>query len=78
MVAPQDRPRLGLNEGYGCIGIKLLPKTKTCRMARADQYISFYSSSGLSLGTWLGDLQTLHIRMFGEADGPVFQHLDGT
>ena len=78
VVQPADGPRLGLEPGQGCIGLQLLPETKTCRTSRADQYISYNSSSGLSLGGWLDDLRDLHQTMFGATAGPIFRRVDGT
>lgn len=77
IVGPADGPTLGLDLGIGAIALQLLPETKTNRTSRADQYISYCSASGLSCGYWLEELLALHIRIFGQASGPVFQHVSG-
>ena len=78
MTAPGDGPTLGLEPGVGAVAFRLLPETKTNRTSRADQYISYYSSSGLSYGVWVTRLDGIHTRLFGQAAGPLFRHFDGT
>ena len=55
------------------LALRLLPETKTNRTQHADQYVSFHSALGLSLGIWLLELRSLQERMFRRvASGPVF------
>ena len=63
--------------GIGAISLQLLPETKTNRTSRADQYISYCSASGLTCGYWLDELMALHVRIFGQASGPVFRYVSG-
>ena len=77
VTQPQHGPVLGLEVGNGAIGLRLLPETKTNRTSRVDQYVSYHSASGLSLGVWLDRLDDLHTRLFGQTTGPIFRSFSG-
>jgi len=77
VTQPCDGATIGLEPGIGAIALRLLPETKTNRTSRADQFVSFHSSSGLSYGVWLTRLEQIHTRLFGQATGPLFRHFAG-
>jgi len=77
VTTPDEGPTLGLDPGIGCVGLRLLPETKTNRTSRADMYVAYHSASGLSIGIWLQRLRDLHQHLFQRTTGPVFCHLSG-
>ena len=52
MTLPRDGSVYNLPQGVGVLGLKLLENTKASQTRRADVWISFTTSSGLSVGKW--------------------------
>ena len=75
-VRPSQSAEWNLPSGCGCIGLDLLPETKTSRSLRADIIIAWKTISGLCLGRWLMRMVKLTPN-WGKSKAKAFRFPDG-
>ena len=75
-VVPSRGPMWDLPSGCGCIGLDLLPETKSSRSRRADVIMAWKTVSGLCLGLWLMRMVKLSPH-WGKPNAKAFRSPDG-
>ena len=75
LTLPTDGAIYNLPAGVGVLGLKLLPNTKASQTRRADVYIAYTTSSGLSVGKWWQRFMSLGLHQKEEA--LIFQSNNG-